>query len=131
MDTDITSGSGPDIYTSVAGRIAPLLSPIDLDVDRAVSTAMALGHKLRMQILCKLAAFGDRGLSAGSLSMELNIVPSSASFHLQQMTRASVLIARPEGRSVCYSVNHDVVAALCDFLLGVTRQDITHRNPGE
>ena len=107
----------------VADKIGLRRSPIDLDVDGAVSTAMALGHKLRMQILCKLVPFGDRGLSAGSLSTELKIMPSSASFHLQQMTRASVLIARHEGRSVFYSVNHDVMAALCDFLLGVTRQD--------
>jgi ArsR family transcriptional regulator, arsenate/arsenite/antimonite-responsive transcriptional repressor len=131
MDTDITSGSGPDTYAPVAGKRALRRSPMDLDIDGAVSTATALGHKLRMQILCKLAPFGDRGLSAGSLSMELKIVPSSASFHLQQMTRASVLIARHEGRSVFYSLNHDVVAALCEFLLGVTDQDITHRILGE
>ena len=124
MDTDITGGSGLGIFAAVAGKITLCRSPIDLDVDGAVSTAMALGHKLRMQILCTLAPFGDRGLSAGSLSMELKIVPSSASFHLQQMTRASVLIARHEGRSVFYSVNPDVVAALCGFLLGVTHQDI-------
>jgi ArsR family transcriptional regulator, arsenate/arsenite/antimonite-responsive transcriptional repressor len=128
MDTDIASGrEEQDAFLSIAGKGAPRRSLVDIDVNSAVSAAIALGHKLRMQILYKLAPFRERGLSAGSLSMELEIVPSSLSYHLQQMTRAGVLIARPDGRSMFYSVNHDVVAALCDCLLRVTRH-ITHRD---
>jgi ArsR family transcriptional regulator len=128
MDTDLASGREQDAFLPIAGKGAPRRSLADIDVNSAVSAAIALGHKLRMQILYKLAPFRERGLSAGSLSMELEIVPSSLSYHLQQMTRAGVLIARPDGRSMFYSVNHDVVAALCDCLLRVTRQNITHRD---
>jgi DNA-binding transcriptional ArsR family regulator len=91
-----------------------------LDAKTAASVAMALGHRLRMQLLCKLMTFGQSGLSAGTLSAQLKIVPSSLSFHLQQMTRNGVLRARHDGRSIYYSVNIDGVAALRDFLAGLT-----------
>jgi DNA-binding transcriptional ArsR family regulator len=69
-----------------------------------------------MQILCKLLPFGESGLSAGTLSTQLKVVPSSLSFHLQQMTKAGVLTARHDGRSIFYSANYNGVAALRDFL---------------
>jgi DNA-binding transcriptional ArsR family regulator len=85
----------------------------------AASVARVLGHGLRMQILRRLTPFGGSGLSAGVLSTQLKVVPSSLSFHLQQMTGAGVLIARHDGRTVFYSVDYDRVAALCDFLSGL------------
>src|SRR5690349_20158048 len=76
-----------------------------IDANAAASVAMALGHSLRMQIVCRLIPFGEGGLSPGTLSTQLSVVPSSLSFHLQQMTRAGVLTARHDGRSIFYSVN--------------------------
>ena len=90
-----------------------------LDANAAASVAMALGHTLRMQILCKLMPFGESGLSAGILSTHLKVVPSSLSFHLQQMTRAGVLTARHDGRSIYYLVNFRAIAALHAFLSGM------------
>jgi ArsR family transcriptional regulator, arsenate/arsenite/antimonite-responsive transcriptional repressor len=80
-----------------------------------------------MQILCSVVPFRERGLSAGTLSMQLMVAPSSLSYHLQEMTRAGVLIARHYGRSTFYSVNHNGVSVLCDFLSGLTEQGNTHR----
>jgi DNA-binding transcriptional ArsR family regulator len=97
---------------------APLSDQPPRTVD-AAAVAMALGHKLRMQILCRLMPLGEGGLSAGALSTQVMIVPSSLSFHLQQMTRAGVLTARHDGRSIFYSVNHNGVAVLRDFLSGL------------
>jgi DNA-binding transcriptional ArsR family regulator len=68
-----------------------------------------------MQILCKLMPIGGSGLSAGTLSTQLKVPPSSLFFHLRQMTRAGVLTARHDGRSIFYSVNFKGVAALRDF----------------
>ena len=117
MRTDIESGSHPDASRSFPSEC---VNPISVDVDAAASVAMALGHRLRMQILCKVVPFRERGLSAGSLSTQLMVVPSSLSYHLQHMTRAGVLIARHDGRSMLYSINHNGVAALCNFLSGLT-----------
>ena len=124
MDTDLKSGSDPGTSASILNKCD---NPISVDVNAAALVAMALGHRLRMQILCKVAPFRERGLSAGLLSTQLMVVPSSLSYHLQQMTRAGVLIARHDGRSMLYSVNHNGVAALCDFLSGLTHQGNAHR----
>ena len=90
-----------------------------LDANASASVAMALGHSLRMRILCKLMPFGESGLSAGTLSTQLKVVPSSLSFHLQQMTRAGVLTARHDARSIYYRVNFNAIAALHAFLSGM------------
>jgi DNA-binding transcriptional ArsR family regulator len=89
------------------------------DANAAASVAMALGHRLRMQILCRLTPLGEDGLSAGTLSAQLAVVPSSLSFHLQQMTKAGIITARHEGRSIFYSVNRSAVVALLNFLGGL------------
>ena len=123
MDTDIEGGSDLDASTSILNMCD---NPVTADVNAAALVAMALGHRLRMQILCTVVPFRERGLSAGLLSTQLMVVPSSLSYHLQQMTRAGVLIARHEGRSMRYSMNRNGVAALCDFLSGLTDQGNTH-----
>jgi ArsR family transcriptional regulator len=135
MHTDIESGSDPASVSILSKRDNPISicgnpiskcdNPISVDVNAAALVAMALGHRLRMQILCKVAPFREHGLSAGSLSAQLMVVPSSLSYHLQQMTRAGVLIARHNGRSMLYSVNDNGVAALCDFLAGLRDQGKT------
>ena len=118
MDTDIKNGSD-DASISTPGEDPPCVFPTSVDLDSAASVAMAVGHRLRMQILCRVASFRERGLSAGTLSTELEVVPSSLSHHLQQMTRAGVLSARHDGRSIFYSMNHKGVATLCDLLLAL------------
>ena len=116
MDTGSKNGSDRDVSISVPSKRSPYDFPTSVDVDAAASVAMALGHRLRMQILCRVAPFRGRGLSAGTLSAELMVVPSSLSHHLQQMTRAGALDVRHQGRSMFYSVNHNGIAVLRDFL---------------
>jgi DNA-binding transcriptional ArsR family regulator len=124
MDDYLEEGSS----TSIPAVISRDELPTTLNANVAASVAMALGHRLRMQILCKLIPAGEGGLSAGTLSTQLKVVPSSLSFHLQQMTRASVLTACHDGRSIFYSVNRNAVAALRDFLAGLRIQGDTLGN---
>jgi DNA-binding transcriptional ArsR family regulator len=101
------------------------------DVNAAASVAMALGHRLRMQICRRLAAFRESGLSAGTLATQLMVAPSSLSFHLQQMTRAGVVTARHDGGSIFYSLNCNGVAALGEFLSRLIDSGNTHGIIGE
>jgi DNA-binding transcriptional ArsR family regulator len=114
MDTEINSDR--NTTTSILTGGSPSDIPTGVDVNTAALVAMALGHRLRMQILSTVVPFRAPGLSAGALSAELIVVPSSLSFHLQQMTKAGVLTVRREGRSIFYSANHDSIAVLCDLL---------------
>ena len=83
------------------------------------ATMLALGaiaHGSRLAIFKALAAAGPRGLSAGEISAQLKIVPSSLSFHLKEMTRAALLSARREGTYIYYSAEESVVVGVIDFL---------------
>jgi ArsR family transcriptional regulator len=87
-----------------------------LDADGAITVMSVLGHKQRIEIWRTLVPLGARGLSAGSLSVQLDVAPSSLSFHLQRMSRAGVLMQRNHKRSIIYSANSDIIDALCLFL---------------
>lgn len=87
-----------------------------LDPHTAVTVMSVLGHKLRIEIWRTLLSVGARGLSAGTLSVRLDVAPSSLSFHLQRMSRAGLLIQRNDKRKTIYAANNDIVDALCMFL---------------
>jgi ArsR family transcriptional regulator len=87
-----------------------------LDAHTAVTVMSVLGHKLRIEIWRTLLPVGARGLSAGTLSVRLDVAPSSLSFHLQRMSRAGLLLQRNEKRNTIYAANNDIVDALCMFL---------------
>jgi ArsR family transcriptional regulator, arsenate/arsenite/antimonite-responsive transcriptional repressor len=91
-----------------------------LDAHTAVTVMSVLGHKLRIEIWRTLLPVGARGLSAGTLSVRLDVAPSSLSFHLQRMSRAGLLIQRNDRRNTIYAANNDIVDALCMFLSRTT-----------
>jgi ArsR family transcriptional regulator len=106
-------GKGADIMVSRSNetRAGPTMTP-----DIAIAVLAMLGHRVRIEIWCALAPFGDRGLTAGTIATKLDMASSSLSFHLQQMTRVGLLHQQYNNRQIIYSVNPDTVTALCDFL---------------
>ena len=101
---------------SVNDRITNDCMRGQMDSKMAVSVMAVLGQKLRITIWHKLMPAGPSGLSAGAIAAQLDIAPSSLSFHLQQMVRANVLALRHDGRFTFYAVKHEIVMALCTFL---------------
>ena len=90
------------------------------DVDSAIAAAAlaALGHSLRLQVWLTLIPHGSLGLSAGSIAAQVSVAPSSLSFHLQQMIHGRVLVQRRCSRQIIYTVNYEIIDALCKFLGG-------------
>jgi ArsR family transcriptional regulator len=88
----------------------------DMDTASAVALMAMLGHRLRIEIWRALLPYKSSGLSAGVISAEMDIAPSSLSFHLQQMVKAGILALRHDGRYTIYSVNTEIIVALCDYL---------------
>ena len=87
-----------------------------MDDCHAVVVLAALAHTVRLRLWFTLLPHGQLGLSAGSISGKLYIVPSSLSFHLQQMTHAGVLTQRRCNRRIIYAVNAKAIDALRAFL---------------
>jgi ArsR family transcriptional regulator len=88
----------------------------DMDTASAVALMAMLGHRLRIEIWRALLPYKSGGLGAGVISAQMDIAPSSLSFHLQQMVKAGLLALRHDGRYTIYSVNTENIVALCDYL---------------
>jgi len=83
---------------------------------RAIAALAALGHGLRLSLWRLLAPYGPSGLSAGTIAARMNIVPSSLSFHLRQMTQAGLLIRRRSSRQIIYAADPDTMEELVALL---------------
>lgn len=81
-----------------------------------VAVLAGLGHPCRLTLWRMLLESGGTGLSAGTIASRMAILPSSLSFHLRQMTQAGILVQRRCSRQIIYAVNHDIMAAVLEFL---------------
>jgi DNA-binding transcriptional ArsR family regulator len=63
-----------------------------------------------------LVVAGPDGISAGEIAQQLDISPSSLSFHLKDLSHAELVNARQEGRFIFYSANFDSMNGLIGFL---------------
>jgi ArsR family transcriptional regulator len=55
---------------------------------------------------------GTEGLAAGAIAERLALAPSALSFHLKELTAASLLIRHPDGRHVVYRAGYPTMTAL-------------------
>jgi ArsR family transcriptional regulator len=83
---------------------------------RAVAVLAALGHGMRLSLWRLLAQYGSNGLSAGAIAARMDILPSSLSFHLRQMTQAGLLVQRRSSRQIIYAADKETMDDLMAFL---------------
>lgn len=82
----------------------------------AVDQLAALAQNTRLEIIKLLAHAGPAGLPAGEISLRLNVLPSTLSFHLAQLAHSGLLSARHQGRSIIYSADFKNMDELLGFL---------------
>ncbi|MGA7814463.1 ArsR/SmtB family transcription factor [Caballeronia sp.] len=87
-----------------------------MDEDTRLLALSAIAQHSRLAIFRLLAAVGPRGLSAGEISAQLGIVPSSLSFHLKDMSRANLVSSNREGTFIYYSAALDAIHGVIGFL---------------
>jgi len=83
---------------------------------RAVAVLAALGHGMRLSLWRLLIPYGSSGLSAGAIAARMDILPSSLSFHLRQMTQAGLLVQRRSSRQIIYAADKETMDDLVAFL---------------
>jgi ArsR family transcriptional regulator len=76
----------------------------------------ALAHEHRLAIYRLLVQRGPEGLSAGTIGQRIGLLPSSLTFHLQNLQRASLITQRRESRQLFYSVDFSVMNGLMGYL---------------
>lgn len=76
----------------------------------------ALAHEHRLAIFRLLIERGPAGLPAGRIAEKIGLVPSSLTFHLQNLQRAGLIAQRRESRRLIYSADFGAMNALVGYL---------------
>jgi len=76
----------------------------------------ALAHEHRLGIFRILVERGPVGLPAGRIAERMGLVPSSLTFHLQNLQRGGLVTQRREGRQLIYSADFTTMTALVGYL---------------
>lgn len=87
-----------------------------MDTQNALSALAALAHESRLTIFRMLMQTGPQGMAASKISEQLNVPPSSLSFHLKELTRANLIAPRQEGRFLIYVAQFATMNALISFM---------------
>jgi ArsR family transcriptional regulator len=83
---------------------------------RAIDALGALAHERRLAIYRLLVQRGPEGLSAGAIGERVGLMPSSLTFHLQNLQRAGLIAQRRESRQLIYSADFVVMNGLVGYL---------------
>jgi DNA-binding transcriptional ArsR family regulator len=76
----------------------------------------ALAHEHRLAIFRLLVERGPPGLAAGRIAERVGLVPSSLTFHLQNLQRAGLISQRRESRQLIYAADFAAMNSLVGYL---------------
>jgi ArsR family transcriptional regulator len=82
----------------------------------AISAFGALAHEHRLAIYRLLVERGPEGLSAGAIGERVGLLPSSLTFHLQNLHRAGLITQQRISRQLIYSADFDAMNELIGYL---------------
>jgi DNA-binding transcriptional ArsR family regulator len=87
-----------------------------MEQGQALAALGALAQETRLQLYRLLVASGPVGLSAGNIAERLGVIPSSLSFHLQNLVHAGLITQRRTGRLMIYAAEYAAMNALLLYL---------------
>jgi len=87
-----------------------------MDTTEAVDKLASLAQDTRLRIFRLLVEAGDAGLNAGAIAEALALAPATLSFHIAQLARAGLAVARQESRFIYYRANYAAMDDLIAFL---------------
>lgn len=88
-----------------------------MDDSSAVEALGALAQESRLKTFRLLLRAGRDGMPAGEIARTLGVPHNTLSAHLTVLTRANLVHARREGRSIIYAANLEGTRALLIYLI--------------
>ena len=88
-----------------------------MNTQSALAALSALAQESRLAVFRLLIQAGPDGLAASKIAEQLDIAPSSLSFHLKELERANLIAQRRQARSIIYAANYDGLRSLIGFLM--------------
>lgn len=87
-----------------------------MNTQTVLAALAAIAQESRLAIFRLLVQAGPDGMAASRIAEQLDIAPSSLSFHLKELTHAKLISSRSEGRFVIYSADIAVMNGLIGYL---------------
>lgn len=87
-----------------------------METKDALAALSALAQEHRLAIFRLLVQKGPEGLPVGKIGEALGLPNATLSFHLKELSHASLLQSRQEGRFIFYSANFPAMNAVVGFL---------------
>lgn len=81
-----------------------------------IAALSALAHEHRLKIYRLLIEQGPDGLPAGLIGDRVGLLPSSLTFHLQNLQRAGLILQERVSRRLIYSADFEVMNGLIGYL---------------
>jgi ArsR family transcriptional regulator len=81
-----------------------------------IAALSALAHEHRLKIYRLLVEQGPVGLSAGVIGDRVGLLPSSLTFHLQNLQRAGLIRQQRVSRQLIYSADFEAMNGLIGYL---------------
>src|SRR5579864_3497207 len=92
------------------------MSEVGMDAKQVIRALGALAHETRLAVFRLLVQRGPDGLSAGAIAEAVGLVPSSLTFHLQQLMHAGLITQRRVSRQLIYATDFTAMNALMGYL---------------
>lgn len=92
------------------------MKTIELDEALALKSLAALAQTQRLRAFRALVVAGQAGLTPGVMSEQLDVSPSSLSFHLKELTHSGLASCEQRGRNLIYRANFEQMSALMAYL---------------
>jgi ArsR family transcriptional regulator, arsenate/arsenite/antimonite-responsive transcriptional repressor len=87
-----------------------------MDQKGAIVALGALAQETRLEVFRLLVATGPQGLPAGVIAERLGVMPSSLTFHLNQLHHAGLITQRRQSRQLIYSAEYSAMNDLLAYL---------------
>jgi ArsR family transcriptional regulator, arsenate/arsenite/antimonite-responsive transcriptional repressor len=87
-----------------------------MDQKAAITALGALAQETRLELFRLLVATGPEGLPAGVIAVHLGVLPSSLTFHLNQLHHAGLITQRRRSRQLIYSAEYGAMNELLAYL---------------
>lgn len=81
-----------------------------------IAALSALAHEHRLRIYRLLVEQGPQGLSAGVIGDRVGLLPSSLTFHLQNLQRAGLITQQRISRQLIYGADFAAMNGLIGYL---------------
>ncbi len=88
-----------------------------MESEQAISAFAALAQPTRLDVFRLLMEHEPDGLPAGEVARQMDVPHNTMSTHLAILTRAGLIEAERQSRSIIYRARLDAVRALAGFLI--------------